>query len=156
MRAWTIFSLAVGVSLWLLAPAASEGRGFQGVPQLGYAAILHHKGAPAGRKFSVQLFTKYAHEKEGDAVYARARRPHADVYAHQKGKNNGWDVWHITRRKRDGRRLIRELRREMSHKGRAKLSGTLLRNNAISGCPVRFKLPKYNKAYPGKQLICPQ
>jgi hypothetical protein len=155
MRAW-IFSMVVAAGLCLAAPLASEGRGLQGVPVLGFAAIVHHENAPAAKKFSVQLFTKYAHQKQGDDVYARARRPHGKVYAHQKGKNNGWDVWHITRRKRDGRRLIRELRRQMSHKGKAKLSGTLVPADAIGGCPVQFKIRKYDKPYSGESQICAQ
>lgn len=154
MRAWKTAWLGLAAALCVLAPASPAHAA--GVPMLGYAAILHNKDAPAGRKFSVQLFTKYAHQKKGDAVYVRARRPHDNVYAHEHGKNHGWDVWHITRKRRDGRLLIKELRRQMSHKGRARFEGTLALNNALSSCPVRFKILKYNTPFAGRPLICAQ
>lgn len=138
-----VIGIAAALTLALTAPAA-QGRQFK-PESLDYAALVRHKHAPKRHRFTLRLFTHYAHQRNGDTVGAAAKKSHGVVYANEKGPNNGFAEWRINALSSDGKRLISELRRDLRHKGKAKFTGLLTPSGAIGPEPSKVVLRGFNK-----------
>lgn len=131
MRAKGRTSLIAGLAgavllLSLGAPLAGSSAQTQ-IPRLDYAGITKSKHAPRPRRFVLKLFTAYA-KPAGSTVSAFSGK--GGAVARYGGRNNGFDEWSITGRAREGRRLIRVLRREIRKRGRTRFRASLASDGA--------------------------